>query len=590
MQAYPRPTFVRTQWESLDGLWEFAFDDSDAGLAQEWFTGDRKLGQTIQVPFPYQSPLSGIGTTDIHPVVWYAREFVVPDAWLDEDILLNFGAVDYRCRVWVNGREVGRNQGGHVPFAFNIRPYLHGQVNRIVLRVEDSQDMHQPRGKQSHTGIPHGIDYRCTTGIWQTVWLEPVPRLRIHELQVIPHVESDKVPSLEVKTFLHAPWMDLTVDLEVSYHGSVISTCSDTCPQSVAHQICELPGAPLWTPETPHLLDLKIELRHQGQVVDTVHSYTGLRTVTTDKGQIYLNGEPLYLQMVLDQGYWPDGILAAPNDDALRRDVELTKAMGFNGSRKHQKVEDPRWLYWCDRLGLVVWGEMANARDWSQDAEDAFTAEWERAVVRDRNHPCIIAWVPINESWGVPSLQEQPIQVVFVERTVALTRLLDDTRPVIDNDGWEHTDVGDIAAIHDYTGDGKHLYERWIQGMPERTWGSGSLAHYVHGASYRGQPVVLSEVGGYLFIPDGKEIADMDRLYTEYDTHRSNAELEAKYGQLVDWIAQLPDVSGYCYTQLTDVQPEINGLLTEDRVPKVPVERIRALNEAALARHRSLRA
>jgi hypothetical protein len=263
------------------------------------------------------------------------------------------------------------------------------------------------------------------------------------------------------------------------------------------------------------------------------------------------------------------------------------KAMGFNGVRKHQKVEDPRWLYWCDRLGLLVWGEMANARDWSQEAEDLFVAEWTRAVERDRNHPCVVAWVPINESWGVPSMADEPIQVAFVERLVALTRRLDPSRPVIDNDGWEHTDVGDIAAIHDYTPSGADLAARWRYGMPERTWGKGRLAHYVHGARYRGQPIVLTEVGGFLLLPPDKSVNEMDKLYTVYDTHTSAEELEAKYEGLVEGIASLPHVCGYCYTQLTDIAPEINGLLTAGREPKIPLDRVREINAKALARRRA---
>jgi hypothetical protein len=282
--------------------------------------------------------------------------------------------------------------------------------------------------------------------------------------------------------------------------------------------------------------------------------------------------------MVLDQGYWPEGLLTAPTDDALRRDVELMKAMGFNGARKHQKVEDPRWLYWCDRLGLLVWAEMANAREWSLEAEEAFIAEWERVVRRDANHPSIVTWVPINESWGVPKLEEQPAQVAFVERAVAITRRLDPTRPVVDNDGWEHTDVGDIAAIHDYTPDGEALRARWETGMPARTWGGGSLVHYIHGSQHRGQPIVLSEVGGFLLIPEGKVIADMDRLYTAYGTHRTSEELLTKYQSLMTGIAGIPAVAGYCYTQLTDIEPEINGLLTAQREPKVPVELIAEAN------------
>ncbi|MGV3616060.1 MAG: glycoside hydrolase family 2 protein [Fimbriimonas sp.] len=579
---YPRPDFVRDAWQNLNGIWEFAFDDANHGLREEWFQPGKHFDRTITVPYAYQTALSGIGDTSIHEVVWYGRDFVVPHEWTeDEDVLLHFGAVDYRCHVWLNGREVGHNAGGHVPFSFDVRPYLTDGINRLVLRVEDSQNGEQPRGKQSRTGIAHGIDYICTTGIWQTVWLERVPVMRLADVRIVPHLNGPGgEDALEITTYLHAPWGGYEVEIEVRYGDAVLARRRDACGRSVSHVYLPVPNAPRWTPDAPELLDVILRLWEGDGVLDEVRTYTGMRSVGTADGRMVLNGEPIYLRMVLDQGYWPESLLTGPTDEALRRDVELMKAMGFNGARKHQKVEDPRWLYWCDKLGLLVWDEMANAREWSLDAEEAFIAEWERVVRRDANHPCIVAWVPVNESWGVPKLEEHPAQLAFLERLVALTRRLDPTRPVVDNDGWEHTDVGDLAAIHDYTPDGEVLRQRWENGMPERTWGRGSLAHYVHGSKYRGQPIILSEVGGFLMLPEGKRIEEMDRLYTVYATHRTPEELLEKYEALMKGIAGLPAVAGYCYTQLTDIEPEINGLLTADRQPKVPLEALRAANEA----------
>lgn len=578
---YPRPDFVRDAWQNLNGIWEFAFDDGDVGVKEEWFQVGKHLSKAITVPYAYQTALSGIGDTAIHEIVWYARDFVVPHDWTENgDVLLHFGAVDYQCHIWLNGQEVGHNAGGHVPFSFDVRPYLTDGINRLVLRVKDGQSAAQPRGKQSTTGIAHGVDYICTTGIWQTVWLEPVPCMRVSDVRIFPHLkwENGDDDSLEIIAYLHAPWNGYEVEVEVWDDGKKLATQRDACGRAVAHLNLRVPGAHRWTPEDPHLLDVVIKLWNGETLLDEVRSYAGLRSIGTQDGRLHLNGEPVYLRMVLDQGYWPESLLTGPTDEALRRDVELIKAMGFNGVRKHQKVEDPRWLYWCDKLGLLVWAEMANAREWSLRAEEAFVAEWERVVRRDANHPCIVTWVPINESWGVPKLQEHPAQVAFVERVVALTRRLDPTRPVVDNDGWEHTDVGDIAAIHDYTPDGEALRLRWETGMPERTWGGGSLVHYIHGSQYRGQPIVLSEVGGFLLIPEGKAIADMDRLYTAYGTHRTADELLAKYRSLMDGIAGIPAVAGYCYTQLTDIEPEMNGLLTAQREPKLPVELIAEAN------------
>lgn len=513
---YPRPQFVRRDWQNLNGIWEFAFDEGNHGLAENWQDG-RPLDHRILVPFPYQTELSGIDHKGVHEVVWYARTIEVPEEWTRGDLLLHFGAVDYRTKVWLNGNVVGHNRGGHVPFGFNICPYLRTGSNRLVLRVEDSQDPHQPRGKQSSSGQPHGIDYYCTTGIWQTVWLEPVPRLRIDSIKITPLVD---VGAFELMVYLHAPATGWTVQAEALEGGKVVASAEGGTPRAVVRLMLRLPDPRRWSPEDPHLYDLRVRLMSDGSVLDEVESYAGLRGVELRNGKLLLNGEPTYLAMVLDQGYWPQSYIAAPTDDALRADVEWAKRFGFNGARKHQKIEDPRWLYWCDRLGLLVWGEMPNARAWSPEGEELLIAEWERAVSRDYNHPCIIAWVPVNESMGFPHLREgHPGQRAFLERMVEDTRCLDPTRPVIDNDGWEHTDVTDILAIHDYSHTGDSLRSRYVdtlQGgpLPERIW-TGSRAILAPGAEYHGQPVMLTEVGGLLIQPELPEAA-RDRLYQVY--------------------------------------------------------------------------
>jgi beta-galactosidase/beta-glucuronidase len=341
-----------------------------------------------------------------------------------------------------------------------------------------------------------------------------------------------------------------------------------------------MPGAKLWSPSSPYLYDLRVRLFHGQQLLDEIESYAGLRSVQIEDGRILLNGAPTFLTMVLDQGYWPQSYLAAPSDEALRRDVELTKALGFNGARKHQKLEDPRWLYWCDRLGLLVWGEMANARAWSSEAEERLLAEWERAVRRDYNHPCVITWVPVNESMGFPGLEEShPGQYAFIERVVELTRRLDPTRPVIDNDGWEHSDVTDICAIHDYTPTSAELKERYAAALtggplPPTVWYRNKPL-FVLGSYHRGQPVMLTEVGGFL---SDVPADNRDGLYDFYETIGSGEELLAKYADLMEGLAALPFLAGFCYTQLTDVEQEVNGLLTYDRQPKVEVEQVAAMN------------
>jgi beta-galactosidase/beta-glucuronidase len=572
---YPRPQFVRADWLNLNGEWEFAFDDANKGRELGWHFG-LPLEKRINVPFPYQSAASGINDKSIHEYVWYARSFVVPPEWRGQNVLLHFGAVDYRTTVWVNGKEVGHNHGGHVPFQFNIAPYLNHEGNRLTLRVEDRQNPRQPRGKQSTTARPHDIDYYCTTGIWQTVWLERVPPIRIQAIKLNP---SARESAVEINVLLHAPAAEWRLEAEAIEDGEVVARTSKEICAATARLWLEIPNAKLWSPSSPNLYELRVRLFEGEQLLDEVESYTGLRDVELRDGRVWLNGEPVYLAMILDQGYWPESYLAAPSDDALRADVEWVKRFGFNGARKHQKIEDPRWLYWCDRLGLLVWEEMPNAREWSSQAEERLAAEWKRAVQRDYNHPCIISWVPVNESMGFPKLrQNHPGQYAFIERMVAMTRELDSKRPVIDNDGWEHTDITDICAIHDYTPTAALLRERYEDAasggaLPAHVW-IGNKPLFVLGSRYRRQPIILSEVGGFLIIPPGVPAEERDMLYKFYGSVHDPAELLAKYRDLMEGISSLRFVAGFCYTQLTDIEQEINGLLTYDRRPKVLPEEI----------------
>jgi beta-galactosidase/beta-glucuronidase len=572
---YPRPQFVRPEWLNLNGEWEFAFDDEERGLEENWQDG-RKLGGRIVVPFPYQSELSGVNDKSIHECVWYARSFDVPEEWKRRDLLLNFGAVDYYTTVWVNGQEVGHNQGGHVPFTFDIAPYVHAGENRLTLRVVDRQDPKQPRGKQSSTGLPHDIDYYCTTGVWQTVWVEPVPSIRIEELRITSLAQKNL---LFISVYLHAPSSGWRLVAEVSDGGRVVARDENYTAVATGWLTLSIPFARLWSPESPYLYDIRVRLYDGDTLLDEVASYTGLRSIEMRGGRVLLNGEPVYLKMVLDQGYWPEGLLAAPSDEALQADVGWAKVFGFNGARKHQKIEDPRWLYWADRLGLLVWGEMPNAREWSSRSEESLAAEWRRAVRRDYNHPCVVAWVPVNESMGFPGLGlHHPGQYAFIERMVSATRRIDPTRPVIDNDGWEHTDITDICAIHDYTPTAAGLRERYKQtladkGLPPTVW-IGDKTLFARGSHYRGQPVVLSEVGGFLMTPRELPPEERDMLYQFYGSVDTNEQLVSKYRDLMEGIASLPFLAGFCYTQLTDIEQESNGLLTYGRRAKVAPERI----------------
>jgi beta-galactosidase/beta-glucuronidase len=575
---YPRPQFRRDAWASLNGWWEFAFDDADEGLKQGWQDG-RHLRERILVPFPYQSELSGVNDKSIHEVVWYARSFDVPPDWRGGDLLLHFGAVDYSATVWVNGVEVGNNVGGHVPFSFNISPYLSGGTNRLTVRVKDSQTHRQPRGKQSPSGKPARIFYYCTTGIWQTVWLEPVPSLRIEEIRIRT---PEAACGVELSVSLHAPssfWQVEVeafddVECEVPLARVGIETRS-----AFARVTIDIPDAKKWSPQHPHLYGLRVRLLRKGDVLDTIQTYAGIRTLELSGGRYVLNGSPIFLRMVLDQGYWPQSYLAAPSDDALRADVEWVKRLGFNSVRKHQKIEDPRWLYWCDRLGVMVWAEAPNAMRWSYEAEENLLAEWERAVRRDYNHPSIISWLPVNESMGFYGVRRYHSgRYAFLERIVTRTRSLDPHRPVIDNDGWEHTDLTDVCTIHDYTPDLKEFEARYREVMsggllPAAAW-HRKQPLFLGNATYHGQPVVLSEVGGLLLLPPGEGGARRDRLYLHYGYYGSAEEFLERFSALMKVLASFNFIAGFSYTQLTDIEQEVNGLLTYDRAPKVDPEEI----------------
>jgi hypothetical protein len=583
---HPRPQLTRPDWLSLDGTWEFAFDDDDQGRNAGWHDG-RALPHAIEVPFPYQSERSGIGTKDVHEIVWYARTFDVPPAWREQDLLLHFGAVDYSTEVWINGRLAGRNRGGHVPFSFNIAPFLVEGANRVTLRVEDRQDMHQPRGKQSSSGKPVRIYYWCTTGIWQTVWLEPAPPVRIDSLRWLA-TEPDGRLSVEVH--LHAPSAGWTVELDVlDETGNRVAFAQAETRFATARLDARIDAAQPWSPDHPYLYGLRVRLVGDGRVLDETGSYCGLRRFEAHGGHFHLNGQRTFLLMVLDQGYWPDTGLAAPSADALRIDVEWIKRLGFNAVRKHQKIEDERWLYWCDRLGILVWEEMPNTRSWSLEAEEALLSEWERAVERDAGHPCIVAWVPLVESFGFPALYRHPGQQAFIEKLVLRTRRLDPGRLVVDNDGWEHTDLTDVCSIHDYTQPGDKLAARYAgtlqTGVPPSKGWYKDKPLFLPGGQYRGQPIVLSEVGGFLSEP-GTDDAPRDRLFDYYGSVRSGEELLARYRDLVETLGTLTFLAGACYTQFTDVEHEKNGLLTFDRQPKVAPEQVAALHRALLERYR----
>jgi beta-galactosidase/beta-glucuronidase len=388
---FPEPQFERADWIPLNGPWQFAFDDTNAGVDGRWFIPDHTFGRMIEVPYCFESRLSGIAETGFHPWVWYRREVNIPETWRGRRTLLHFGAVDYRATVWVNGQIAGSHEGGNTPFAFDITPLLRGGPNVVTVRAWDPpQDKLIPRGKQYWELNSKSIFYTRTSGIWQSVWLESAGPAYLERVHIVPDPLGGVTFNGIFDGARSGDQLRISIldgEAEVSVGAAAIDQNRAALAMSVAHPL-------LWSPDNPKLYDVNVEVWRGDKMLDRVHSYFGFRTVETRDGRVLLNGKPIYLKFVLDQGYWPDSILTPPTDEAIQFDIAAAKEMGFNGARKHQKVEDPRFLYWADRMGFLVSGEMANAQGFDDQYADRFTREWTEAVLRDINHPSIIIWAP----------------------------------------------------------------------------------------------------------------------------------------------------------------------------------------------------
>lgn len=586
---YPQPQFQRDQWMSLNGPWQFAFDDADAGPPAQ-FT------KTITVPFCFESAKSGIGDTSFHPVVWYRRDVQTPREWSAKHVLLHFGAVDYRASVWVNGQLAGTHEGGNVPFQFDITTLLKDGRGTIQVRAEDSPtDKLQPRGKQYWEPKSRSIFYTRTSGIWQSVWMESVGASYLERVRITPSNDG----TVRFDALIAHPSTGLTIHAGIAAAGvaaagsgtagvpatRAAAAGSATFAAEVAWPAAArrsnggvvIDAPQLWSVGNPRLYDVTFELRRGSEVLDRVHSYFGFRSIGIADNRVTINGRPTYLKLVLDQGYWPESILTPPSDEAIQYDIRVTKEMGFNGARKHQKVEDPRYLYWADKMGFLVSGEMANSQGFDAEYAAAFNREWIEAVERDYNHPSIIIWAPLNESWGVPDLS-QLAQQSHLKELYELTRTLDSTRLVIDNEGWEHTASTDLFAFHDYTAHGPAFADKYKDlGKPGAPVPDNGKKVLIPGYEYNGTPFYLSEFGGIAFIPDKAKVPAESWGYSGVEKTADDA--LARLHGIYEAIAGIHAIAGICYTQLTDVEQEVNGLLTYDRHPKFDAAAIRKLND-----------
>ena len=561
---YPRPQFVRPGWMNLNGTWQFEIDAARTGRARGLI--DEPLSGEILVPFCPESRLSGVAHTDFMACVWYRRSFTLPEEAQGQRVLLHFGAVDYRTEVWINGQSVGVHEGGYVSFCFDITSALRAGENTVVVCAEDdARSPLQPTGKQCDQYASYGCLYTRTTGIWQTVWLEWVNPQHIASVKLTPDAPNR---TLYIEAEVSGDLQGVTLTAAARFEGR---DCGRVCASGrcgIIRAALPLTEEHLWNVGEPNLYDLKLTLERDGATLDALDSYFGLRTVGFDGKRFTINDRPVFMRLVLDQGFYPDGIYTAPSDDALRGDIELSMAMGFNGARLHQKVFEQRFLYWADRLGYLCWGEMAS---WGIDPArphtmSIFLREWLEVVERDFSAPCIVGWCPYNEVWGESN---DGLRELTLQMTYRATKAADPTRPVIDASGGLHAET-DIYDTHDYEQDAAVYEERYKPGAP--LYDQFARRQHYDGKS----PMFVSEYGGI-----GWSVAD-----TGWSYGNAPATAEAfieRYTRLTTALLRNPEHMGFCYTQLTDVEQEQNGLYTYDRQPKFPQEVIAAANRQPAA-------
>ena len=584
---HPRPQFVRDEWLCLNGEWQFEIDPGDSGVARG--LKERNLAGAIQVPFCPESTLSGVGNTDFLNVVWYRRTVDIPAAWSGKRVLLHFQAVDYDATVWVDGVEAVRHRGGFTPFAADLTNlWTPGKPVAIVVRARDDSRGPQPRGKQSGLYAPHGCHYTRTTGIWQTVWLEATGCTAFKRPRITPDLGAG-VFHLELPLTSNVEGSEVQVIL--SDAAGVVASASVRADLDLSPRVdISIPSDRQrpWSPADPHLYDVDIRLiGADGDVLDKIASYAGLRAISIHGKKVNVNGETIFQRLVLDQGYYPDGVLTAPTDADLQRDIALSMDAGFNGARLHQKVFEERFLYHADRLGYLVWGEFA---DWGcggygpssdhQQPGATYVTQWLEALERDYSHPSIVGWCALNETHQ--PLHDKLTVLDDVTRAMFLAaKAMDTTRPVLDTSGYAHrVPEADIYDSHDYIG-GKD-FDEGLKQLAENHAHMADDKPYINGKAdmsvpYRGQPYFVSEFGGFRWSPGskaswgyGSDPESLDDFYRRF---------EAVCKVLLD----NPYMFGYCYTQLTDIFPEENGIFKFDRKPKFDNDRLSKIQKGIAA-------
>lgn len=595
---HPKPQFQREGWKNLNGYWDFAFDlarsGDQRGLASDYSQYDKK----ILVPFCPESELSGIGYRDFIPSAWYHRSFTLPEDWTGQRIFLHFGAVDYESHVWVNNVEVGQHFGGSSSFSFDITHALKpGENDLTVWAIDDTRSHIQPSGKQSEIYPSNGCYYTRVTGIWQTVWLEARPAVHFRNVQILPDLDRGRFALIPAFSGYNSDmrWRAIAFDGDKQ-----IAATEPAALNSVPVDLVLADPRP-WSPSDPYLYDLVFEIFDDAGVIDRVQSHAGLRKIHIEGNRIFLNNAPIFLRLVLDQGFYPEGVWTAPSDQALRRDIEMSMAAGFNGARLHQKVFEERFHYWADRLGYLTWGENADwggVRDFAEPQGVLnLEREWFDVVRRDRNHPSIICWTPLNET--ISGARQNPQAMARAMRSILdTTRAMDPTRPINDTSGFVHAcrDT-DLYTVHNYEQDPAIFAEHYKGLNPESLEGFYTY-HAELSVPYQGQPFVVSEYGGSWWSEvDAKTgaVGDSSSLEetgvgktntTSWGYGRPADAIEEIYARMENLTAVLvnhPHISGFCYTQLTDVEQEQNGIYTFDRRHKFDAERLRAIFSALTA-------
>ncbi len=564
-KEYPRPQFRRESWQSLNGEWEFDFGDRE--------NNNIYFGRKINVPFSYQWEASGIGDKAVHDVVWYRRTFEIGAENKGKRALLCFNAADYETDVWINGCHAIAHTGGFTPFQADITEYLKDGENDIVVRCKDTLESAVPRGKQSWTGEQFTCFYYPNSGIWQSVWIEFFQKDCIENYSLQSDVDNRSVYGYIETLFSQADELELTLTFKEKLLKKQRFTLDGKRTKfqvSLADNAFDF-GDLLWNPDHPNLINVDFRLLSGGEVCDEAHSRIGLRKIYIDAyGKICLNDRPLYQRLILDQGYWQESGLTPPSAEALKRDILLALAMGFNGARKHQKLEDPYFYYYAEELGFLVWCEMPAAYTFCDREMKAVTQEWQEIVNVAKNFTSVIAYVPLNESWGVREIRTDKAQQNFAKSLYYLTKSLDPTRLVSTNDGFETVEESDILGVHDYDiRTAEEIPEKYngnFDGMYPQSW-----ALFADGHRYQGQPALLTEFGGIAFVNDANGTA-----WGYGNGARDGDELCARLSRLLEGIAKT-EFQGYCYTQLTDVQQEVNGLLYPDRTPKVDLLRLKSI-------------